>query len=45
MSDAPALTSQAVAAIAKAQTTDELERIELDYLGRKSGQGFYVYRD
>lgn len=37
MSDPQTLTSQALAAIGKAQTQDELERIELDYLGRKSG--------
>jgi phenylalanyl-tRNA synthetase alpha chain len=37
VSDPQTLTSQALAAIGKAQTQDELERIELDYLGRKSG--------
>jgi phenylalanyl-tRNA synthetase alpha chain len=37
MSDPQALTSQGLAAIGKAQTEEELERIELDYLGRKSG--------
>jgi phenylalanyl-tRNA synthetase alpha chain len=38
MTDAAALTTQALEAIGKAQTPAELERIELDYLGRKSGQ-------
>jgi phenylalanyl-tRNA synthetase alpha chain len=38
MSDPFALSSQALAAIAKANTTSELESIELDYLGRKSGK-------
>jgi phenylalanyl-tRNA synthetase alpha chain len=38
MSDPSALSSQALAAIAKANTTSELESIELDYLGRKSGK-------
>jgi phenylalanyl-tRNA synthetase alpha chain len=38
MSDPSALSSQALAAIAKAQTKAELEAIEMDYLGRKSGQ-------
>ena len=38
MTDAPTLTSEALAAIGKAQTHDELARIELDYLGRKSGR-------
>ena len=37
MSDASALTSQALAAIGQAQSREELERIELEYLGRKSG--------
>jgi phenylalanyl-tRNA synthetase alpha chain len=37
MSDASALTSQAVAAIGQAQTEEVLGRIELEYLGRKSG--------
>ena len=43
MSDPSALSGQALAAIAKAQTRAELEAIELEYLGRKSGQGFYDY--
>jgi len=38
MSDPSALSSQALAAIAKAQTKAELDAIELDYLGRKSGK-------
>jgi phenylalanyl-tRNA synthetase alpha chain len=38
VSDPSALTSQALAAIGQAQTTAELETIELEYLGRKSGQ-------
>ncbi|HKB19144.1 MAG TPA: phenylalanine--tRNA ligase subunit alpha, partial [Candidatus Dormibacteraeota bacterium] len=38
MSDASALTSEALAAIGKAQTEQDLERIEVEYLGRKSGQ-------
>jgi phenylalanyl-tRNA synthetase alpha chain len=38
VSDPSALSSQALAAIAKANTQAELEAIELDYLGRKSGQ-------
>ncbi|HEY1420424.1 MAG TPA: phenylalanine--tRNA ligase subunit alpha [Candidatus Dormibacteraeota bacterium] len=38
MSDPLALTSQALAAIAKAQTAEELEAISAEYLGRKSGQ-------
>jgi phenylalanyl-tRNA synthetase alpha chain len=38
VSDASALTSRALAAIGQAQTQDELERIELEYLGRKNGQ-------
>jgi len=38
MSDLSALSSAALAAIAKARTAGELEAIELDYLGRKSGQ-------
>src|SRR5258708_15958016 len=37
MSDPQVLTSQALTAIGKAQKEEELERIELDYLGRKSG--------
>jgi phenylalanyl-tRNA synthetase alpha chain len=38
MSDTAALSTEALAAIAKARTAAELETIELDYLGRKSGQ-------
>jgi phenylalanyl-tRNA synthetase alpha chain len=38
MSDPSALSGQALAAIAKAQTRAELEAIEIEYLGRKSGQ-------
>src|SRR5437879_13646873 len=38
MSDPSALTSEALAAIGKAQTPADLERIESEYLGRKSGQ-------
>jgi phenylalanyl-tRNA synthetase alpha chain len=38
VSDPSGLSSQALAAIAKANTNAELEAIELDYLGRKSGQ-------
>src|SRR5690242_17939356 len=38
MSDPAALTSEALAAIGKAQTEQELERIEVEYLGRKSGR-------
>jgi phenylalanyl-tRNA synthetase alpha chain len=38
MSDPSALSGQALAAIAKANTKAELEAIELDYLGRKSGR-------
>ena len=38
MSDPSALSTEALAAIAKARTAAELETIELDYLGRKSGQ-------
>jgi phenylalanyl-tRNA synthetase alpha chain len=38
MSDPSALSSEALAAIAKAQTNAELEAIEMDYLGRKSGK-------
>jgi phenylalanyl-tRNA synthetase alpha chain len=38
MSDPSALSSQALAAIAKAQTKAELEAIEMEYLGRKSGK-------
>lgn len=37
MSDPSALTSQAVVAIGHAQNEDALSRIELEYLGRKSG--------
>ena len=38
MSDPIELTKEALAAIAKARTEGELETINLDYLGRKSGQ-------
>ena len=38
MSDPFDLTREALAAIAKAHTEGELEKISLDYLGRKSGQ-------
>lgn len=38
MSDPLALSAEALAAIARAQTTAELEAIEMEYLGRKSGQ-------
>jgi phenylalanyl-tRNA synthetase alpha chain len=38
LSDPSALSSQALAAIAKANTNAELDAIELDYLGRKSGR-------
>src|SRR2546429_276383 len=38
MSDPSALTSEALAAIGKAQTPADLERIETEYLGRKSGR-------
>ncbi|HEY0830525.1 MAG TPA: phenylalanine--tRNA ligase subunit alpha [Candidatus Dormibacteraeota bacterium] len=38
MSDPSALTDEALAAIGKAQTPAELERIEVEYLGRKSGR-------
>jgi phenylalanyl-tRNA synthetase alpha chain len=38
MSDPSALTTEAVAAIGKAQSEQELERIELEYLGRKGGR-------
>jgi phenylalanyl-tRNA synthetase alpha chain len=38
MSDPSALTSQATAAIGQAQTEDALARLELEYLGRKSGE-------
>jgi phenylalanyl-tRNA synthetase alpha chain len=37
VSDASALTSRALAAIGQAQSEEELARIELEYLGRKSG--------
>jgi len=37
VSDPSALTSQALAAIGQAHTTTELEKIELEYLGRKNG--------
>jgi phenylalanyl-tRNA synthetase alpha chain len=38
VSDPSALSSEALAAIAKARTKAELEAIELEYLGRKSGR-------
>jgi phenylalanyl-tRNA synthetase alpha chain len=38
MSDPSALSGQALAAIAKALSRDELDAIEIEYLGRKSGQ-------
>ena len=38
MSDPSALSSQALEAIAKANTNAELEAVALDYLGRKSGK-------
>ena len=38
MSDSIELTKEALAAIGKARTEGELETINLDYLGRKSGQ-------
>jgi phenylalanyl-tRNA synthetase alpha chain len=38
MSDPSTLSSEALAAIAKAQTEAELEAIALEYLGRKSGR-------
>ena len=38
MSDPSALSSEALAAIAKAQTEAELDTIALEYLGRKSGR-------
>src|ERR1700682_5762376 len=38
MSDPSALSSAALAAVAKAQTEAELEAIALEYLGRKSGR-------
>jgi phenylalanyl-tRNA synthetase alpha chain len=37
MSDQSGLTSEALAAIGRAQTPAELEQIEVEYLGRKSG--------
>ena len=37
MSDASELTEQALAASARAQSEDELARLELEYLGRKNG--------
>ena len=36
--DAPALTAEALAAIGRAQAPAELERIEVEYLGRRSGR-------
>jgi phenylalanyl-tRNA synthetase alpha chain len=38
MSDPSALTAEALAAVAKAQNQEDLERIEVEYLGRKSGR-------
>jgi phenylalanyl-tRNA synthetase alpha chain len=38
LSDSSALTSEALAAIGKAQNGQELERIEFEYLGRKGGK-------
>jgi phenylalanyl-tRNA synthetase alpha chain len=38
MSDPSALTSEALAAIRRAQMPAELDRIEVEYLGRKSGR-------
>jgi phenylalanyl-tRNA synthetase alpha chain len=38
MSDPSALSNEALAAIARARTAAELEAIEVEYLGRKSGQ-------
>ncbi len=38
MSDPSALTTEALATIGKAQSEQDLERIELEYLGRKSGR-------
>jgi hypothetical protein len=38
MSDSSALSAEALAAIAKAQTEAELEAIEVEYLGRKNGR-------
>jgi phenylalanyl-tRNA synthetase alpha chain len=38
MSDPAALTGEALAAIGKAQTPHELEQLETEYLGRKSGR-------
>jgi phenylalanyl-tRNA synthetase alpha chain len=38
MSDPSALSARALAAIANAQTRAELDAIEMEYLGRKSGQ-------
>jgi phenylalanyl-tRNA synthetase alpha chain len=38
MSDPSALTSEALAAIAKAQTAEQLEETSVEYLGRKGGQ-------
>ena len=38
MSDPSALTSEALAAIGRAQSPADLERIEVEYLGRKSGR-------
>ncbi|TMC85111.1 MAG: phenylalanine--tRNA ligase subunit alpha [Chloroflexi bacterium] len=38
MTDPSALTAEAIAAIGKARTATELERVEVEYLGRKSGR-------
>jgi phenylalanyl-tRNA synthetase alpha chain len=38
MTDPSALTTEALAAIGRTQTPAELERIEVEYLGRKSGR-------
>ena len=38
MNDPSSLTSEALAAIGKAQSPAELEQIEIEYLGRKSGR-------
>ena len=38
MSDSVTLTTEAVAAVGKAQTAADLERIEVEYLGRKNGR-------
>ena len=38
MTDPSALTAEAIAAIGKGRTATELERVEVEYLGRKSGR-------